>query len=46
MFAIDGTKTEILNSDENGTHFGKSGNQHSSSEVRALVRWQNKISML
>ncbi len=37
MFAIDGTKTEVPNSDENRTHFGESGNQHSSGEVRDLV---------
>jgi len=37
VLAIDGSKTEVPNSDENRKSFGKSGNQHESSETRALV---------
>jgi hypothetical protein len=37
VLAIDGSKAEVPNSDENRNAFGKSGNQHESGETRALV---------
>lgn len=37
VFAIDGTKAEVPNSDENRVTFGECGNQHNKGEVRALV---------
>ncbi|KZL93608.1 transposase [Clostridium magnum] len=37
VFAIDGSKAEVPNSDENRVTFGECGNQHSKGEVRALV---------
>jgi len=37
VLAIDGSKAEVPNSDENRKAFGKSSNQHENSERRALV---------
>lgn len=37
VFAVDGSKAEIPNSDENRAFFGECGNNHSNGEVRALV---------
>ena len=37
VFAVDGSKAEIPNSDENRASFGECGNNHSNGEVRALV---------
>jgi hypothetical protein len=37
VLAIDGSKAEVPNSDENRKAFGKSGNQHENGETRALV---------
>lgn len=37
VFAIDGSKAEVPNSDENRAAFGECGNQHNKGEVRALV---------
>ncbi|WP_243135772.1 transposase [Acetobacterium tundrae] len=37
IFAVDGTKAEVPNSDENRAAFGESGNGQRQSEVRALV---------
>jgi hypothetical protein len=37
VLAIDGSKAEVPNSDENRKSFGKSGNQYEKSETRALV---------
>lgn len=37
VFAIDGSKVEVPNSDENRIAFGECGNHHSKGEVRALI---------
>jgi len=37
VFAVDGSKAEVPNSDENRAFFGECGNNHSNGEVRALV---------
>ncbi len=37
VFAVDGSKVEVPNSDENRLSFGECGNSHSNGEVRALV---------
>ncbi|WP_027625590.1 IS4 family transposase [Clostridium lundense] len=37
VFAIDGSKAEVPNSDENRVFFGECGNNHNKGEVRALV---------
>lgn len=37
VFAVDGSKVEVPNSDENRLSFGECGNNHSNGEVRALV---------
>ncbi len=37
VFAIDGSKVEVPNSDENRVAFGECGNQHSKGEVRAMA---------
>jgi hypothetical protein len=37
VFAIDGSKVEVPNSDENRVAFGECGNHHSKGEVRAMA---------
>ena len=37
VFAIDGSKVEVPNPDENRVAFGECGNQHSKGEVRAMA---------
>lgn len=37
VLAVDGSKTEVPNSDENREFFGECGNNHSNGEVKALV---------
>lgn len=37
VFAIDGSKVEVPNSDENRTAFGECGNQHNKGEVMVLI---------
>ena len=37
MFAVDGSKAKVPNSDENRAFFGECGNNHSKGQVRALV---------
>ncbi len=37
MFAVDGSKAEVPNSDENRAFLGECGNNHSKGEVRTLV---------
>lgn len=37
VFAVDGSKAKVPNSDENRAFFGECGNNHSKGQVRALV---------
>jgi len=37
VFAVDGSKAEVPNSDENRAFLGECGNNHSKGEVRTLV---------
>ncbi len=58
VFAVDGSRAEVPNSDENKASFGECGNKNNKGEIRALVStmfdvfnhffldWQSKISWL